>query len=32
MEKAFIKFGDTEIEKHKFHRYKRSISIKKYRY
>ena len=28
MEKAIIKFGDTEIEKHKFHQYKRSISIK----
>ena len=29
MEKAIIKFGDNEIEKHKFHQYKRPISIKK---
>ena len=28
MEKTFIKFGDTEIKKHKFHKYKRPISIK----
>ena len=28
LEKAIIKFGDTEIEKHKFHKYQRSISIK----
>ena len=32
MEKAIIKFGDTEIEKHKFHQYKKPTSIKKYRY
>ena len=28
MEKTVIKFGDTEIEKHKFHQYKKLISIK----
>ena len=27
MDKKNIKFGDTEIEKHKFHQHKRSISI-----
>ena len=26
--KTIIKFGDTEIEKHKFYQYKRPISIK----
>ena len=26
--KKIVKFGDTEIEKHKFHQYKRPISIK----
>ena len=29
MEKAIIKFGDTEIEKQEFHQYKRPIWIKK---
>ena len=29
MEKIFIKFGDIEIEKQKFHQHKRPISIKK---
>ena len=28
MEKAVIKFGDTEIKKHKLHQYKRPTSIK----
>ena len=28
MEKIFITFGDTVMEKHKFHQYKRPISIK----
>ena len=28
IEKAIIKFGDIEIEKEKFHHYKRPISIK----
>ena len=28
MEKTIIKFGDIEIEKLKFHQYKRPISIK----
>ena len=28
MEKTIIKFGDDAIEKHKFHQYKRPISIK----
>ena len=28
MEKAIIKFDDTEIEKHKFHQYKKPSSIK----
>ena len=28
MEKTIIKFGDNTIEKHKFHQYKRPISIK----
>ena len=28
MEKTIIKFGDNEIEKHKFQQYKRPISIK----
>ena len=28
IEKAIIKFGDIEIEKQKFHQYKRPISIK----
>ena len=28
MEKSFIKFGDIEIEKRKFHQNKRRISIK----
>ena len=28
MEKTFIKFGDIEIEKQKFHQHKRPISIK----
>ena len=28
-EKIIIKFGVTEIEKHKFHQYKKRISIKK---
>ena len=32
MEKAIVKFCDIEIEKQKFHQYKRPISIKKYRY
>ena len=32
MDKAIIKFGDTEIEKQKFHQNKRPISLKKYRY
>ena len=32
MEKTFIKLGDTEIKKHKVHKHKRPISIKKYRY
>ena len=27
MEKTFITFGDTEIEKHKFYQYKSPISI-----
>ena len=27
-DKTSIKFGDTEIKKHKFHQYKGSISIK----
>ena len=27
MEKTIIKFGDIEIEKQKFHQYKRHISI-----
>ena len=27
MDKKFIKFDDTEIEKYKFHQYKRPISI-----
>ena len=26
--KKIVKFGDTEIEKHEFHQYKRPISIK----
>ena len=32
MKKIIIKFGDIEIEKLKFHQYKRPISIKKHRY
>ena len=32
MEKTFIKLGDIEIEKQKFHQQKRPSSIKKYRY
>ena len=28
MDKTIIKFGNTEIEKHKFHQYKRLISKK----
>ena len=32
MEKTFIKLGDIEIEKQKFHQQKRPFSIKKYRY
>ena len=28
MEKTVIKFGDTEIEKHKFPHYKKPISLK----
>ena len=28
MEKAIIKCGDIEVEKHKFHQHKRPISIK----
>ena len=28
MEKTILKFGDTEIEKQKFHQHKRPISIK----
>ena len=28
MEKIIVKFGDIEIEKQKFHQYKRPISIK----
>ena len=32
MGKTFIKFGDIEIEKQKFHQHKRPISIKNYRY
>ena len=28
MEKAIIKFGDTEIKKQKLHRHKRPVSIK----
>ena len=28
MEKTVIKFGDIEIEKYKFHQYKRPVSIK----
>ena len=30
--KTVIKFGHIETEKQKFHQYKTSISIKKYRY
>ena len=29
MEKIIVKFGDIEIEKQKFHQYKRPISIKR---
>ena len=29
--KNIIKFGDIEIQKQKFHQFKRSISTKKYR-
>ena len=32
MEKIIVKFGDIEIEKQKFHQYKRPISILKYSY
>ena len=32
MEKTIIKFGDIEIEKQKFHQYKRPVSTKKYKY
>ena len=32
MEKTIIKFGDTEFEKHEFYQYKKSVSIKGYRY
>ena len=28
MDKTIIKFGDNEIEKHKFHQYKKTILIK----
>ena len=31
-ETTIVKFGDTEIEKQKFHQHKRPISIKKCRY
>ena len=27
MDKEMIKFGDTEVEKHRFYQHKRSISI-----
>ena len=32
MEKQIIKFGNIKIEKQKFHKHKRHISIKKCRY
>ena len=32
MEKTIIKFGDSEIQKQKFHQHKGPISIKIYRY
>ena len=28
MDKTIIKFGDNEIDKHKFHQYERPISIR----
>ena len=32
MEKTIIKFGDIEIEKHKFYQYKKTYFNKKYGY